>query len=92
MRARGELAVSKTVEGHKLKARWWYWESKLSKNPIDPIRYAQDMYACARDMLNRPEYYARKPDNKTCWEWFCLSANTGSHRPSEPEANDGSVG
>ena len=69
-RARDEWVEPKSAEGFRLIARWYYWHAKECPPTSDALPTAKRMYSVCRDMQARPDYYAKRPDNMTCWQWF----------------------
>lgn len=69
-RARGEWVEPRSAEGYRLLARWYYWHAKECHPTSDALATAKSMYAVCRDMQARPDYYAKRPEEMTCWQWF----------------------
>ncbi len=66
-------------ERYRWHAIWWHLESKRGY-PSAPasLQYASNQLALRRDMLARPDYYARKPqyyrgNSISDWQWMKLA-------------------
>lgn len=63
-----------SVHAFLLSARWWYWNSRISKNPIESIAISKNQYRIARHMEADPGYYRRKPADVTHFNWMKRAA------------------
>lgn len=60
-------------ERYRWQAVWWHLESRRSANPSESLRYARNQLRLARAMEADPRHFARKPADRTDWQWSGLS-------------------
>lgn len=74
---RGRAAVeAKSPERYYWAAVWWRLHARETHPSMRPecIGFARSQIALFNDIIRRPDHYARKPADKTDWQWSELSA------------------
>jgi hypothetical protein len=58
-------------EQYRWRALWWHLESKRRyPSAAASLQYSRNLLDLRRDMLARPEHYAKKRTDLTDWQWM----------------------
>lgn len=75
MRELAVLCSGPAPERYRAAAELWRLHAEESAAPEECLAFANNQDRLATDMESRPAYYARKPADKTDWEWSQKSAS-----------------
>lgn len=60
-----------TPDDYRRNAHWLELEAERGyPDAATTLEYAANQYALANHMEENPEYYAKRPENRTNWQWL----------------------